>query len=205
MAVSVYDAGGRFVRTLGEYPGGDFVINYQGDRYTSMAADLPRRMQLAVGGGKVAVTSQHRFEIMRYGSDGRLEMIVRSTQEPTAVDGRIRSLYVNDPLSGIPDSQREAVRRARQNATFPETLPALGRVALDQDANLWVEEYVAPWEPDSRRPVWWVFSPAGQLIATTSLPQRFVPHQVRSDVIVGSSIGEFDVQYLQAHPLVRGR
>ena len=101
--------------------------------------------------------------------------------DPTLADESVRAQFAEHDLGG--------------GIMIPDTLPAIGRIHLDADDHLWVEEYVAPYE--DREPSWWVFDAQGSVVATVSIPPRFAFHSIGSTHALGVSVDSLDVPYVE--------
>jgi hypothetical protein len=114
------------------------------------------------------------------------------------VDDTIRRRYLDQAPQG---ADPDAARRLRQEAVFAEALPALGRIAYDQEGHLWIEEYLPPFA--DRRAVWWVLDQDAKFIARVSPPRDLDIHHIGRESIVGIVLDEFDVPRVRVHQLAR--
>jgi hypothetical protein len=139
---------------------------------------------VAVGERRVTASNQDRFELHQYDSAGALAQVLRVVQ----------------PLI-IPDRARFVENGLSETAPLPETLPAFSNILVDSDERLWVQEYVPSYE--SRAPIWWVFDVDGGFIARATLPNRFTPHHIGTDYVLGVSQGDFDEEYVERRKIIR--
>lgn len=184
-----YDQAGALRATAGQLPSGDYaLIAGPSQTYTSMALPLGRRTETSVRGEDIAITTQDRFEVLRYDSDGTLRQILRVLREPLGVDAAVRNRLEESEVQRI-------------EGMLPETLPAVGRIHMDAEGRLWVEEYVPPYE--ERQPVWWVFDKDGRAIAKASVPFDSSVQQIDSDHLLVVAVDSFGVSYVQGHRIMR--
>ena len=113
-------------------------------------------------------------------------MIFRVLVDPTVADESVRARFAERDLGG--------------GIMIPDTLPAIGRIHLDSDDRLWVEEYVAPYE--DREPSWWVFDREGIAVATATIPPEFEVHHVGSQHMLGIWRDSLDVPYVDRRAIV---
>jgi hypothetical protein len=148
---------GQVVRTFGPFPGAEvFVAN--GRR---APVPLGARTLFAAGGASVYVADTKRYEVMRYGSDGHLEEIIRRTHDPIPVGRADMDAEIEALLRPLPPNRRlrasaEAVLRSLE---MPEALPAITALLPDGQGGLWVRNG----EPTgSERVTWSVFDAEGR-------------------------------------------
>jgi hypothetical protein len=90
---------------------------------------------------------------------------------------------------------------------FPERKPAISRLLVDNDGNVWVEQYrwpdprTVPPQPDPVR--WLVFSSDGELRAQLTLPGNALLQWVGSSEVVIFHIRDDGVVDVAAHALMR--
>lgn len=171
-----------------EFSGSEYLTQHHPNgSWTSMSLRFGRSMQVAARGGDIAVTTQDRFEILRYHGIDALAMILRVDVEPVAMDDAVRHRLVKDPGRGV---------------VFPDVLPAMGRIRIDAAGQLWVEQFVPPYQKQA--PAWWVFDPQGQLVATASVPTSFSIHQIEADHVIGVVQDSLGVSYVQVRRILKG-
>ncbi len=202
-SVALFDADGRFLTELGLYRAGESMIELIDGGFRVRRVTFGREMVLAVGGGKVAVSDQEEFHVDVYDSTGRLEMTLGVLSDPVLVNRAFRNRYINAGLASIPDAEARAERASRRRRSLlPDTLPAIGEVALDAHGRVWVEEFVPSFE--HRLPVWWVFSPDGEFLAEAHFPRGFTPVQIENDHVLGISLDSLDVAWVELRGIVKG-
>jgi len=167
------------------FPEGDFVRMEAraGPVAPRIRLLLGRSTQLAVGTHSIALTTQERFEILRYAPTGMLREIVRVSVPVRAVDAERYA----DAAGG------------RRQQLLPDFLPAVSRLRVDAADRIWVEEYVAPYE--DRAPRWWIFAPGGELVALAAVPAGFSPLVIAVDHVTGVVEDSLGVQYAERRRL----
>ncbi len=182
-----YDPVGSLVAVGPSLPEADYVLTQPvtGGAAPRMYLRMGRRTQLAVGTESVAVTTQARFEVLRYRPTGELDEIIRVATPALSVD-----------------TERYAASNPRFPGGFmPDSLPAMNRIRLDVADRLWVEEYVPPY--DDRIPTWWVLASGGEFVAQVTIPVGFTPHAIGTDHIVGVTEDSLGVGYVERRRLIR--
>jgi len=140
-----------------------------------------------------------RFELHRIGMDRRVTRMVRldrPLQPVTPADIEQVRQPVRPQISGDgPASPRS------NDINTPEFFPAHDRVLLDDERNLWIQEY-RPAEVRVAR-TWWVFDAEGRYLGPVGMPAGFTPYQVRGGKVVGLYTDESDVEFVRVYGVVR--
>jgi hypothetical protein len=132
-----------------------------------------------VVGERLAIGVQDHLDIHLYDETGSLELIIRSSAPRRRADAALYS--GGEPVS--------------------EFLPAHEAIRLSEDGQLWVQEYVPPYEQQVAR--WWVFDARGMLIARATVPSGFVPHHIDSRNVLGVRTDELGVSYVERYAITR--
>jgi hypothetical protein len=187
-------------RGVGVYPGPESAqtsasgITPDGTPFSSTAnATLPvsRTTQVAAAAGRVAIADQERFALDLYGNGGTLEMIVRAEAPSQLLDRNRYAAFDQSCPTGD----------CWQSAALPDTLPAFGSILMDTEGNLWVQEFIPPYEQDD--PEWRIIDSSGRFVARTVLPRGFTPHHITGTSVVGVSTDQLDVPYVEVWPIGR--
>jgi hypothetical protein len=168
------------------YPDAATASLRSGNVYGSIPVLMSPQAVFSARGARAVATSQDRFEVNYYSGSGSLVMTLRVGIEPVPITNVIRSRALAD---------RSPTPSGRNPPVFLETLPAMGNLMLDDQGRLWIEEYVPEYE--QRKPVWWIFGSDAMAIARTSFPDRFTPHHIGRDYVIGVSTDELGVAYVE--------
>jgi hypothetical protein len=83
---------------------------------------------------------------------------------------------------------------------LPEVMPAFGRLRVDDEGNVWVEEYrVTSTDPSH----WMIFGPEGLLKAELDWPAGVEPHHIGSDFVLGVWTDELEVEYVGLYGITK--
>jgi hypothetical protein len=137
---------------------------------------------LTVTANSLLVADQDRFEVMRFGSNGSLNLILRVARPRVATD------------------QRAYAALGRDQAVS-QFLPALDQVRVDAAGRLWIQEYVPAYE--TRAPSWWIFTNDGQPAAQVVLPLGFVLHEALADAVWGVMRDQFGIEYVERYRIIK--
>ena len=187
LVLNYLDREGAIATAVANLPGTEWIVSRVRSGMAEQGAPIwGRRTEFSVGEASVVAATQDRFEVLRFGSAGQLEMIVRVFVDPRVADDTVHARFADRDLPG--------------GVMIPDTLPAIGRIHLDSDDRLWVEEYVAPYE--DREPSWWVFDREGIAVATATIPPEFEVHHVGSQHMLGVWRDSLDVPYVERRVIV---
>jgi hypothetical protein len=176
--IMYHDRTGRVVRTLQRFPLTERVRREDRLEYLDMGPSSV----LAIGGNSILVADQERFEVMRYGSNGSLNLILRVARPRVPTDQRAYAALGRDRL-------------------VPEFLPALDQIRVDAAGRLWIQEYVPPYE--TRAATWWIFTNDGRPAAQIVLPAGFTVHEAMTDSVLGVTRDQFGVEYVERYRIIR--
>jgi len=85
---------------------------------------------------------------------------------------------------------------------FPETRAAYSALRVDATGAVWLRTG-RHLPPTDASPEWTVFSHAGVLLGTFTLPDRFEPFQFGGDYVLGVWRDELDVEFVRVYGLER--
>jgi hypothetical protein len=77
-------------------------------------------------------------------------------------------------------------------------MPFYEAALLDDEGNLWVDEFQPP---PSALPTWTVFDADGRMLGAVSMPDRFRPMQIGADFVLGVWSDDLDVQHVRMYRL----
>jgi len=172
------------VRTvLGRLPGIEYFLQIMDGRVGGASAlPLGKDTHIAMAGDRLYVGTADRFEVAVFDFTGKQ---IATIAKPVAT---IRTTDADIEFA----KEREIDQRGRQmrgwvernyaTIRFPEALPAYGRLLLDADGNLWVQDYPRPRSSSLR---WSVFSPEGRELATVALPSFLEVYEIGRDYVLG--------------------
>jgi hypothetical protein len=82
---------------------------------------------------------------------------------------------------------------------FPDEYPAFSRLLLDNDTNLWVQDYPRPGVSES---TWRVFRD-GVWIASVDIPRNMRVFTITSAEVIGTVTDSLGVEYIRVHRIAR--
>jgi hypothetical protein len=196
------DPSAELLDTVGWFPGPEW--------YVKSAEGIMAASSLAFGRSPVAAAFADAFyfggsdsyEIARYDGSGELQRVIRRTHQRLDVTPEDIEHWIDERLADVDDeNERILWERLYADMPFPETMPAYQRLVIDDDGDLWVEEYQ---RPGDQRQHWTVFDPQGVMLGEVETPARFQVYQIGSDFVLGRSTDELDVERVQLYRL-KGR
>lgn len=195
---------GEILDSLPSFPDREEVIRSMstggGTAVMSVPPAFGKETSISVHGDRFAVGDQTKAEIMVYGMAGEPRVsIAWEEMDRTVTDellARHRAYQLDKAAN--PEDQRR-IRQMLDQETYPDLLPAHGKIIFDPQGNLWVEPFQLP---DQEAIPWMVFDPEGRGLGTISLPGSFVALEIGSDYVLGVAWDELDVQHVQLYGLV---
>lgn len=188
-------ADGSSHRDLGVFPGSELYVVTTAERRSAAYHPFARRAFAFVWGDLVVITTNDRYEIRAYGTDGSLARIVRRDHEvrsPTRADLR-------DAVARQNPDRPEALD-AVDDMPLVEAFPAFASVLVDRLGYLWVREYRLP--GDTGR-LWTVFDPEGRALGLFEMPGSFSVEEIGQDYILGTREDALDIEYVELWSLDR--
>lgn len=126
----------------------------------------------AVGGNRVWAASSADAQIEGTGIDGSSVTAAVPWQAHRVTPEEARA-WQNWDLRGKTGEVLRIYRRHHRSIAFPDQMPHLGALSVDNSGRLWVLRYEPPW---SDAPLeWQVFSAAGRPVANVVAPLEVVP------------------------------
>jgi 6-bladed beta-propeller len=198
VAFARYSAEGTFVDSLAVLPGNETYV-HAGDQFiTVQPVFFARVAGAAVGDSGTYLGASDSFDIGWYGTDGRLQRLVRRRGELRPVSQAEVDRIREERLASMGDGPwRQAEEEILNLLPARETHPAFVSLQTDDAGNLWVEESRLPWEP----PLWTVFDPAGRLLGSLELPDSFRPTHFGEDFVLGVARDELEVNRVRLYDL----
>ena len=182
------------------YGGQTLVTNLRG-RKMSTSVEFAARPQQAASLSSFFYGDARSFEVREYSLSGDLVRIVRLNRPLNPLTQRvIDSIYQSKLHSARDAAARRSISDRHDAMIYSDVLPAYSGLEVDDDGNLWVEEYSL----DRARSDWLVFSPEGRLIASVRTPERFTITHFGSDELLGVWQDDLNVQYVTSYSLIKG-
>ncbi len=194
----ILEADGSVHRDLGVFPGSELYVVNTSEGARPRRAAFERSAFDFVWGDLVVLTTNDRYEIRAYRTDGLLARIVRRAHEiraPTRADLRD---YLARQYSGEPDP--DAMLDAVADIPLVEAFPAFDRALVDRLGYLWVEEYRLPGDVDR---LWTVFDPEGRVLGLLEMPGSFSVREIGADYILGTREDALGIEYVEYWSLDR--
>ncbi len=179
---------------LGRFAGGEKFFWSEGNSRGLVDHPFGRYSHTIAGNGLFLYAPSDFYEIGVYALDGSLTRLIRKQHTNLHVAAGDIETYRETRLSGA----REFWAGLFSHITFPETMPAYGRVLLDREGNIWVEEYR---RPSDDTPRWTVFTSSGRLLGTLTTPTGLWIYDIGDDYILGRWMDELDVEHVQLYQL----
>lgn len=192
------DPGGREPAPLGRFLHSQSYVESGANDLSVTGLPFGRADHFALGGSGYYLGRANPFRIDGFDEGGRLRVSIRPALAPRRVTAEDRA-RVERELAGSddPGARREAARRIAA-MPIPETMPALGRLVVGRDGDLWVQDYPADEEAAAR---WTVFGPGGEPRGRVVVPPRFEVKEVGSDYVLGVRKDEMDVERVEMYRL----
>ena len=193
------------VDTIGRFPSTEMYIQTGGggkDRFVTFSL-IPFGLstRIATGGGRLYVGDPAKYEILGFGSGGKLERILRRPVERRAVDPAEVDRLKQQELAETEERWRKTVEDKWKNAPVATHHPAFGRMTVDAAGRLWVEDpKITPDDPGAAS----VFDPDGRLLGTVALPGNLRITEIGRDYLLGVWKDESDLEHVRLYRLTHG-
>lgn len=158
-----------------------------------------RSVVFAGRGDQLLIGGAERLQIEVRSRDGKLLEIYRGPDAELVIDEEFVASYRGVELSPGDSALREWLEAAEY--PMPERYPAYTDLLADPLGYVWVERFVAPWEPDQR--AWGVFDPDGVFLGQLQLPPAFDMTDVTEDHVVGVAHDDLGVPTIRVYRLDR--
>ena len=114
------------------------------------------------------------------------------TDEPRVVSPGDIDRYWDELWADAEGYYREVMLRVRDDLTFPQYLPAISSLVVDDEGRIWARRYQAS-EADADE--WWVFD-EGELAGSLTAPAGFEVFDVERELVAGVWKDDLDVEYV---------
>jgi hypothetical protein len=138
----------------------------------------------------------HRYEIREYGSDGKLQSIIRRAWTPTPITADDWERWVVEWSKlwvRTTGAERERDIQKVRESPWAEANPAFSQFIVDRSGRLWVRE--AHWQDaiaagslvdlPAVPSVWSVFDSRGRWLGDVNMPTGFLPFEIGTDYVTG--------------------
>jgi hypothetical protein len=126
---------------------------------------LAPELQWAVGQGRLAATTQERYEVMVFSGPRLSQLLRRPLLAVPATAEYVRRRYPEGQIVGRAPCRKQAEELIAKFG-LTENLPVLGRLRYAPDGSLWVQRFTLPGTTSLTD----VYSPAGQYLGTLAGP-----------------------------------
>ncbi len=197
-----FAAEGALLAELGMFPGDEsYFKSFADGGFSSYDAFFPLSTYRVAAGDRLYIAQNDTYELRRYTSDGALTDIVRRAHTPVSVTREHVRLEREQRLTqSHSDEGRRALSEVLDEIPVPETFPAYQDVRVDDNLNVWVQEYVMPGVGGA---AWSVFDSTGVLLGQINVPLLFEPYHIGTDFMLGEWRDDLDIEYVQLYELVK--
>ena len=189
---------GMFLTDLGMFPGRETYYKAFEGGFSFYEAFFPRETYRVTAGMHLYVAQNDSYEIRRYSPDGMLTGLVRRAHSPVAVTNAHVRQERERRLAQANSDDRQSLSKVLDEIPVPSIFPAYGWVRVDDELNLWVQEYSLPRITNE---MWAVFDSSGVLLGGVKLPQGLDPKHISSDFVLGVWRDELDVEHVRLYEL----
>lgn len=195
---------GRKVDSLTTLPGAESMVEASERGLSIWLLPYARASVTVAAGSRAYAGPTERVDLQVYREGAGLERIVRLALAPRPLTREIIAAAIARQLEGMsrqPPEARELTRRKLEGAAYPEQVPAIDRLTVAENGDLWLRIY--PLDPgDPTR--FAVTDSAGRFRAWVDGPPRFTPSWIGHDRILGLWRDPDDVFHVRMYPLRRG-
>ena len=194
------DAGGLLITELGQFSGNEVYFKPFGGGFGFFDAVFPKSTRFVVRDESMFVAANDSFEIRILSPDGVPSKIVRRDHTPVPVTNEHLRIERDRRIAAAGSDERSSVEEVFDETPKPDFFPAYLHVRVDDNRNMWVQEYPIP---GAAVAVWSVFDSTGTLIGALEAPLGFEPYHIGDDFLLGTWSDELDVEYVRMYGLRR--
>lgn len=154
----------------------------------------------AAYGDSVITAAGIDFEVRLLDETGEFVRILRRSREREPVTGSDVADLEQELLDAAPDRTHPDRRRLVAEWVYPEFKPALDRLIVDSDGNIWARAYNVDRSDVGE---WSVFDPSGRWLGDVETPPRLEVMQVDGGHVVGVWVDELDVEHVHVYSLAK--
>ena len=196
----VLNADGELRSPVGRFPRVEFFVLSTAQQGRATSRDFARTTVQAVSGDHAYIGPTDRYEIFRFDTEGRLDLIVRKEHEHLAVTNADIDAGKQLRLENASGTWRQTLERMYLDMPMPANMPAFDGLQIDALGNLWVLEYRRPGDD---QPSWTVFAPDGHALGTVATPPGLTIYQIGNAFILGTWEDEMEVEHVRMFELTR--
>ena len=154
-----------------------------------------------VAGDRFYIGAGRRPEVAIWRPDGSLERLLRWPKAERPVKEALKEQLRTFTLESAEDAnERRREERFLAETPIAERLPSYQSMLVDEEGNLWLEEYRPFWELESS---WDVLTSGGQWLGAVSMAARFTPYQIGAHFVLGVTRDEVGVERVESFALVK--
>ncbi len=187
--------------TLGSFPGTQALYQQYSEGFRMAASrDFLLFTSFAVKDDQLLVADNAEYRVDIRDAGGGWHSSVRQPGWLVPLGDEVLETWFRSLPSGDDEayvSRRVAGVRRRPSL---KTVPAFENILVDDDGNLWVQEYPLQFGDPQR---WTVFARNGELLGTMEMPPSFQPYHVGSDFVLGRFQDESDVEHVRLYALIK--
>ncbi len=171
-------------------------------------------IKIAASASRICVGHTSAFAITCYDHAARPVLLTRRGVDPRAITEEDRELFRASYLAGNKGAAPRVIAGIEESnrlTQFAKRAPVFGRLVLAPNGEIWVSEFdrtehvIGP--PPFRRPKsplrWSVLAPDGTWLSDVTTPARFLPYEMGSDYIIGTTLGDDDVEHVTLYRIRR--
>jgi hypothetical protein len=192
---------GEAADTVGSFPAGQIFTIRDGGGLVPYPRPFSRPGYApSMGATGMFLGRAEAFEVAVYSYKGDLVEIIRGRHTPTPVTSEHIAAFRQRFLERFPPQSQGTVERWLAEVPYPEVLPALGRLMVDERQNLWAQDFA----PDgSTSASWNVFDASGLWLGGVDLPDNLEPREIGADYVLGVWRDEDDVEHVRMYELIK--
>jgi hypothetical protein len=195
---------GKRANELVDVPGAaQYLLDVGGGTATYHAIPFNGIPSAAAGADKMYMTTGRNPEIERHRPEGGLDGLIRWVPTERVRSADVYARFREDRLASVRGTDRYDgwVKFFDLGIDYPDEVPTVQRLMVDDDQHLWAERYRLPWDT---LVLWDVFRPDGRWLGAVQLPRRFRATHITRAGVLGVALDSDGVEQIRFHP-VRGR
>lgn len=187
--------------SIAALPGSESLVVAQGAGSATYRRALTVDPTALTSGDSLFFATGEGFAVEVMGADGRLRRRVRAAVPMREVTAEDRAGFHDGMLERARGPARARVEAMLTEMPFPRALPAVDRLMVDAEGNLWTSEFQRPGESGGER--WNVIDRSGRWLGAVAMPDGFRASQVGRDFVLGVARDSTDVERVRLHRLTR--